>query len=251
MFDSQLLQETIESQPYPLMFMTISGAHLYGFASPDSDWDLRGVHVVPTGRVLGLYPVTETIEVKETEADCELDLVTHEVKKFLGLLLKNNGYVLEQLYSPLIIKTTPEHQQLKAIARGCITRNHYHHYAGFAKNQWQLFTKGDTHYVKPLLYIYRVLLTGIYLMQTGTIEANLIDLNREFQLSYLKDLIAQKQTEAEKTVLTDLNLEFHYQEYQKLQEQLKLASDRTSLPDTPSSKPELNSFLIQLRASKK
>jgi hypothetical protein len=34
-------------QPYPLLFATVSGAHLYGFPSPDSDWDLRGVHVLP------------------------------------------------------------------------------------------------------------------------------------------------------------------------------------------------------------
>jgi hypothetical protein len=34
-------------QPHPLVFATVSGAHLYGFPSPDSDWDLRGVHVLP------------------------------------------------------------------------------------------------------------------------------------------------------------------------------------------------------------
>jgi len=34
-------------QPHPLLFATISGAHLYGFPSPDSDYDLRGVHILP------------------------------------------------------------------------------------------------------------------------------------------------------------------------------------------------------------
>jgi predicted nucleotidyltransferase len=37
------------------------------------------------------------------------------VQKFFGLLLKKNGYVLEQLFSPLIVHTTPEHAELKAI----------------------------------------------------------------------------------------------------------------------------------------
>ena len=37
----------VEAHPYPLVFATISGAHLYGFPSPDSDYDLRGVHLLP------------------------------------------------------------------------------------------------------------------------------------------------------------------------------------------------------------
>jgi len=45
----------------------------------------------------------------------EMDIVSHDVKKFFGLLLKKNGYVLEQLYSPLVVHTTPEHAELKAI----------------------------------------------------------------------------------------------------------------------------------------
>src|SRR5260221_1842012 len=47
------------SQPYPLLFMTISGAHLYGFPSPDSDYDLRGVHVLPASGVVGLIEQPE------------------------------------------------------------------------------------------------------------------------------------------------------------------------------------------------
>jgi predicted nucleotidyltransferase len=35
------LHRIVAAQPYPLLFATISGAHLYGFPSPDSDYDLR------------------------------------------------------------------------------------------------------------------------------------------------------------------------------------------------------------------
>src|SRR3982751_2176372 len=89
-------------QPYPLIFVTISGAHLYGFPSPDSDFDLRGVHVLPAREVLGLDPGRETIEIAREEPGLELDLVTHDAAKFFGLMLKKNGYVLKQLYSPLV-----------------------------------------------------------------------------------------------------------------------------------------------------
>lgn len=168
---NQQLLEEIKRQPYPLLFTTISGAHLYGFPSPDSDYDLRGVHILPVAEVVKLDPGRETIEVSEMRQGLQIDLVSHDAKKFFLLLLKKNGYVLEQLYSPLILQTTPEHEELKAIASQCITRHHSYHYFGFAQTQWKLFEKEQPHCVKPLLYVYRVLLTGIHLMETGVVEA--------------------------------------------------------------------------------
>jgi uncharacterized protein len=56
------LREVVARQPYPLIFATVSGAHLYGFPSPDSDFDLRSCHVLPVEEVVGLGPGRETIE---------------------------------------------------------------------------------------------------------------------------------------------------------------------------------------------
>src|SRR5262252_5851438 len=189
-FDPRIYGE-ITAQPYPLLFATVSGAHLYGFPSPDSDYDLRGAHILPVREVIGLDPGRETIEVSAVRDGLEIDLVTHDAKKFFGLLLKKNGYVLEQLFSPLIVRTTPEHQELKAIcggddqrrltsaATGVITKHHSHHYFGFAETQWKLFLKESPRRVKPLLYVYRVLLSGIHLMRSGEVEANLLTLNED------------------------------------------------------------------------
>src|SRR5437016_7306995 len=92
------LRAVVARQPYPLLFATVSGAHLYGFPSPDSDYDLRGVHVLPLREVVRLKPAREleTIEVSRDVEGLEMDLVTHDARKFFTLLLKNNGYVLEQ-----------------------------------------------------------------------------------------------------------------------------------------------------------
>ena len=125
---NEKLKKIASEHPFPLVFATISGAHLYGFPSPDSDYDLRGVHVLPLKDVVGLDVGRETIQVEEIRENLELDLVTHDAKKFFGLMLKKNGYVLEQLYSPLIVQTSPEHDELKAIGEKCITKYHAHHY---------------------------------------------------------------------------------------------------------------------------
>src|SRR5918993_60303 len=129
------LHTIIAAQPHPLLFVTISGAHLYGFPSPDSDYDLRGVHVLNVADVVGLLPARETVESSGMRDGLEIDLVTHDVKKFMALMLKKNGYVLEQLLSPLVVHTTPAHEELKAISADCITKHHAHHYLGFAETQ--------------------------------------------------------------------------------------------------------------------
>jgi uncharacterized protein len=245
----QQLQAIAAQQPYPLLFATISGAHLYGFPSPDSDFDLRGVHILLLQAVVGLETLEETIEVSAIKAELELDLVTHEIKKFFNLLLRRNGYVLEQLYSPLIVQTSPEHAELKAIAQGCITRHHSHHYLGFAKTQWRLFEKEQPPRIKPLLYVYRVLLTGIHLMQTGQIEANLVTLNQHFQLSYLSDLIHQKLEQTERSPAQAPDLEFHRRECDRLIGKLEDASQASHLPEAPTAKPALNDLLIRMRCS--
>src|SRR2546427_13255138 len=87
------LQRIIGAQPYPLLFATISGAHLYGFPSPDSDFDLRGVHVLPLEKVVGLEVRDETVENSRVIEGLEMDIVSHDVQKFVSLSRKKKGYV--------------------------------------------------------------------------------------------------------------------------------------------------------------
>jgi hypothetical protein len=247
MFDERI-NKIIEEQPFPLIFATISGAHLYGFPSPDSDYDVRGVHLLPLAEVVGLNEIQETIEISKIEDGLELDLVTHDAKKFFNLLLKKNGYVLEQLFSPLVLKTSDALRELKEIANTCITRHHSHHYFGFAATEWKLFEKENPHRVKPLLYVFRVLLTGIYLMRTGEIEANLVTLNENiFKLPYLPELIQRKLEGAEKGTLDEADLDFYRKEYERLRNELQTAFEQSSLPEVPAGKDALNDLLIRLR----
>lgn len=237
----------VREQPYPMIFASISGAHLYGFPSPDSDYDLRGIHVLPLRQVVGLEPVEETIELEEVRDGLELDLVTHDVKKFFRLLLKPNGYVLEQVFSPLVVQTSPEHAELRAIAHQCITRRHVKHYQGFTESQWQLFAKGHPRRVKPLLYVFRVLLTGIHLLRTGEVEANLRTLNARFRLSYIDDMIARKLAGPEHSALEDGDLALYESERIRLERVLQEAAESSSLPDLPTGAAALNDLLVRVR----
>jgi uncharacterized protein len=241
------LTAQIDRHPYPLLFVTISGAHLYGFPSPDSDFDLRGVHVLPVEEIVGLRTGPETIEESGIHDGLEIDLVTHDVRKFFGLLLKKNGYVLEQVLSPLVLSTTPEHEELRQLAKGCITRHHAHHYLGFAQTQYELFRKDAPPRVKPLLYVYRVLLTGIHLMRTGEVEANLVRLNETFRLPYVPELIERKLFGPEKGRLDAADLALYDREYLRLRRELEQAYEASTLPETVSATNELHDLLVRVR----
>jgi len=249
-FDPRLLQQ-IDQHPYPLLFATIGGAHLHGFPSPGSDVDLRGAHILPLRTVIGLHLAHETIERSGVRDGLEIDLVTHDVGMFFGMLLKKNGYILEQVLSPLILRTSPEHEELRDIAAKCVTKRHVHHYFGFAETQRKLFAKGERPNVKPLLSLYRVLLTGIHLMRTGEVEANLVRLNETARLPYIPGLIDLKTAGPgpEKGILDPADLPFHEREYERLRDELQRAFDGSHLPETPSKETAtaLNDLLVRIR----
>ena len=239
----------MEQHPYPLLFATISGAHLYGFESPNSDVDLRGVHLLPMDEVLGLTCNHETVEKSGIHDGLELDLVTHDVRKFMGLMLKRNGYVLEQLLSRLVVKTSPFHDELIALAPGCLTRHHAHHYLGFAQTQWRLFSKETPPRIKPLLYVFRVLLTGIHLMETGVVEANLSTLLESYDLPVVADWIQRKRAGNEKDTIEDADMASIERLYQTWLTRLESEYHRTKLPSESTASSQLNDLLVKIRKS--
>ncbi len=132
---------------------------------------------------------------------------------------------------------------------GVITKHHSHHYFGFAETQWELFLKESPRRVKPLLFVYRVLLTGIHLMRTGKVEANLLTLNEQFRLPFIPDLVARKLAGPEQSALADADVTFHEAQYQRLRTELQVAHEASSLPQMPSeeTRAALNDLLVRVR----
>lgn len=233
--------------PYPLLFASLSGAHLYGFPSANSDFDMRGVHLLPLDCLLGLEIRDETVERMGDQAGLDMDLVTHDARKFFRLLLRPNGYVLEQLLSPLQIMAMPELEELQALVPACLTRFHGHHYLGFAANQWKLFGKENPPRIKPLLYVYRVLATGLHLMRTGEVQADLRILNQISGSAFLDDLIRAKQEGGEAALMPVTDHEFHEREIARRTEELRQAMAATHLPAEATARKPLEDLLLRLR----
>ncbi|WP_406083621.1 nucleotidyltransferase domain-containing protein [Micromonospora zamorensis] len=230
--------------PRPLLFATVSGAHLYGFASIDSDLDLRAVHLLPAEEVVGLRAGPQTLQHMSVRDGVELDVVSHDLLKFVKLLNSRNGYVLEQLLSPLVVVTTAVHAELISLAPRLVTRHHAHHYLGFAATQEKLYAK--TGQLKPALYTLRVLLTGIHLMRTGRVETNLALLGT--RLSYVPDLIAAKR-EAEHGPLPAGVAGWLATDVSRLHAELEAARDISVLPDRvdPAAVDALHDLVVRTR----
>lgn len=226
--------------PYPRVFVTVSGAHLYGFPSQDSDLDLRGVHVLPAEEVVGLVRGPETLT--WMSEDRQTDLVTHDLLKFCGLLLRRNGYVLEQLLSPLVLETTAVHEELVSLAPRLVTRHHAHHYLGFARTQWRLH--GKTGGLKPLLYTFRVLLTGIHLMRTGEVLCDLAALHAaQGGPGYLPELIGLKRS-AEHAAAPEGDFA---PDVEALRARLEEAHAASALPERPEDGGALHRLVVRTR----
>ncbi|MGW4198051.1 nucleotidyltransferase domain-containing protein [Streptomyces sp. NPDC005004] len=238
------LTPVIAEQPHPLLFATVSGAHLYGFPSRDSDVDLRGVHLLPAADLVGLREPEETRSRDWVRDGVEMDLVTHDLRKFVRLMLRRNGYVLEQLLSPLVVHTTDAHEELAALAPGVLTSHHAHHYRGFAATQWRLFEK--TGELKPLLYTFRVLLTGVHLMGSGEVEAHLPTLLDQLDApGYLPELIAAKAEREHGEA--EVDRERVRADVERLHVRLDEAQAASVLPDAVTAYDALHEFVVRLR----
>ena len=241
-------QNYVAGLDFKPLFVTVSGSHIYGFNSPDSDVDLRGCHQLPLEAIVGLKSPVETIDRESIEDGVEVDIVSHDIGKYFNLLVKNNGYVLEQIFSPLVISGESFLEELRPIASRCITRFHYHHYRGFFNTKLKMLDNEPQKKAKSLLYAYRVLLTGIHLMNHGQVETDIRKLYADHSLDFIPDLIAQKVEE--KIALPNLDWDYHRQQLIDLEAKMEAAFETSSLPEHRDEQA-VNDFLLRLRLASK
>jgi predicted nucleotidyltransferase len=129
-----------------------------------------------------------------------------------------------------------------------VTRHHAHHYLGFAATQWGLLQREAPPRVKPLLYVYRVLLTGIHLVRTGEVVADLPTLLIDRpDLADVRELIEIKRSGHETEVLDARLVGPAAARYAALRAELEVARDRSSLPERPSVRAEVDQLVIAAR----
>jgi len=151
-----------------ILFACESGSRSYGFASPDSDYDVRFVYVHPPDWYLRVHPERDVIERPINEA---LDLNGWELRKALGLLHNSNPMLLEWLRSPVMYRQhTGWIRELRELADQYFScQRSYYHYVSMAKNSRRNRLTGEQVRYKKYFSTLRPLLAARWIREYGSI----------------------------------------------------------------------------------
>jgi len=142
-----------------VLFACESGSRGWGFASPDSDYDVRFIYVNRLPWYLTVMPHRDVIEVPISG---DLDINGWDLRKALGLMRESNPTLLEWLRSPVVYRddatAMPRFRELSEAvfsnARG------WHHYSSMAKKNFREHLQADEVRYKKYLYVLRPLLAA-------------------------------------------------------------------------------------------
>lgn len=229
----------------PFLFAVVTGTHQYGFTSVDSDIDVRGAFIAPTESMLGLKQYPSHTEFMEIIDGREVDGVGFEVARFIDMVLKQVGNVIEELFSPLVLLDSGHLSRLRELTLDCLTKNIARHYHGFFSACLKKLRKREPPEIKTALYAVRIALTGITVLTEGKVEAHLPTLNETFGLDYVDDWIALKVTEHEP--IPDGLLDDVFSKLGRLKKELSSASHNSILPANPQRVDDLHDLLVAVR----
>ena len=149
--------ERIEKQHKVRILLAVeSGSRAWGFASPDSDYDVRFIYMQEPQEYLRIDPVKDTIE---WQLDEVLDINGWDLKKALFAIAKGNPSVMEWAVSPVIYREDPQWGQIRQTALQYFSEKaSLYHYYGLANKTYLGFLTGDMISYKKYFYALRPLL---------------------------------------------------------------------------------------------
>ena len=143
-----------------------SGSRAWGFASPDSDYDVRFIYVRPVECYLQL---NKTRDVIEWQLDDTLDINGWDLQKALRLLHNSNPTLFEWNNSPIVYKTTPEWSEISAVIGHFFQKKSgLYHYLSTAKKNYREYLKGDMVKLKKYFYVLRPILACRWILEKQT-----------------------------------------------------------------------------------
>lgn len=224
----------------------ISGSHLYGWSSKDSDVDIRGCFILKKEEFLGLTKPKEVIEIKTKDNQ---DIVLFEIKKLISLAIKGNCNILEELNAPQFYKKADFVKLKQLINNAFGKRGVYNSYRGLAEFNYKRFILQGRNTVKKYLYVFRGLMAGIYCLQTGLIKPNIEELNKHFKIKEVTKLLDIKRKGLENEPLKDLEEGKLDLIIKDLFDKIDEAYLKCKMPEEPTDEEikEVEKFLIKLR----
>jgi uncharacterized protein len=166
-----------------VLFACESGSRGWGFASPDSDYDVRFIYVNRLPWYLSVEPQRDVIE---QPISGELDVSGWDLRKALQLLRQSNPTLLEWLRSPILYREDAAWMsRFRQLAEaGFSSVRAYHHYVSMAKKNYREHLQGEEVRFKKYLYVLRPLMAARWIREgkgappmrfADLVEATLLD----------------------------------------------------------------------------
>lgn len=150
------LKEIEEKEQVKILHTIESGSRAWGFASPDSDYDVRFIYVHPMEYYLRLETKKDFID---WELDETLDINGWDLTKALQHFHKSNATLFEWANSPIVYYTTPEWQQIAEVVIPYFScKSAMYHYYGTANKNYHEYLTEDMVKYKKYFYVLRPIL---------------------------------------------------------------------------------------------
>ena len=158
---NEKLDEIEKKEGVRILHAVESGSRAWGFASPDSDYDVRFIYVRPKADYLRLDEPKDFIE---WQLDEVLDINGWDLKKALKQFAKGNATLYEWSGSPIVYRTTDDWARVKETAKQYFSeKSAVYHYYGTANNTLCEYLRGETVRYKKYFYALRPLLAAQYI----------------------------------------------------------------------------------------
>ena len=160
------LLEIESSEKVRIIAAIESGSRAWGFASSDSDYDVRFIYYRPEDEYLRL---DKTRDVIEWQLDEVLDINGWDIKKTLQLLHDSNPTVFEWCSSPVVYKSSRQFEKLKELSNKYFSpKKSFYHYWHMAEGNYRNYLLGDQVKVKKYFYVLRPILAAKWVIDKKT-----------------------------------------------------------------------------------
>ncbi|OXA88704.1 nucleotidyltransferase domain-containing protein [Flavobacterium hercynium] len=211
----QKLKEIEQTHNVTILFAVESGSRAWGFASPDSDYDIRFIYKHKLDYYLSLWEKPDVIEFMTQD---DLDGSGWDLRKTIKLLAKSNAPLIEWLFSPVVYFEDADFaKQMREIALKCFSPIAVlHHYLGTTKNFIEVCEMEEVK-LKSYFYALRTALAGKWIIETNTFPpvafADLLPIapqniqEKILELQQIKANKDEKYLHPKETLITDFLLE--------------------------------------------
>ncbi|MBU3011498.1 nucleotidyltransferase domain-containing protein [Polaribacter vadi] len=237
------LKEIEKRREVKILFACESGSRAWGFASPDSDYDVRFIYTKPLDWYLSVTEKKDSIDIMNGD----FDAVGWELKKHLKLMMKSNIPALEHLFSPIVYKGNDNIiNEMRAIGIDCFSPiKSMFHYLSMSKKYEEKLHKDDIK-LKDLFYALRTSLAGKWILENNSLPPvifekmlHLVDEDMEKEIRNLMKIKSEKgesyiHTKNTKVVNLVSELIFENNKYAK------------TLPSEKPNTERINNFLYKI-----